>query len=408
MERRAIVDADVCVVGAGIVGLARAFEARRRDLEVVLLERHERAVGASVRNFGHGFVTAMPDGEGLEVALEARRRWLELGRQAGLDVLEAGSLVIARHDDELEVLEGVARDERRGAHLITPEELGRLVPIPTDGVKGALHATLDLRVDPRHAVAALAALLEQDPGARVIWGAHVQAAQTGEVEADHVTARAPIVLVCPGPSYPSLPAELRPHRDGLTLCRLQMLRVATPRARQYRPALLTGLSLLRYPAFTSQPGAERVRARIAAERPDLVAAGIHLIVTQLPGGGLILGDTHDYGDTHAPFACDWLDRLVLAEARRLLGADSLDVRERWQGIYPYAPGDPFMVTDPLPGVRVVEVVSGVGMTAALGLAPRVFEQLLDGAASDGRSERSPAAPDGAPPQSVPARAGCES
>ncbi len=408
MQGRAILDADVCVVGAGIVGLAHAFEARRRDLEVVVLERDDRAVGASVRNFGHGFVSAMRDGEGLEIALEARRRWLELGRQAGVDVLEAGSLVVARHDDELEVLGGAARDERRGARLITPEELGRLVPIPTDGIRGALHATLDVRVDPRHAVARLAALLEQDPGARIIWRAQVQAVEPGRVEADQVTVRAPIVLVCPGPAYESLPAALRPHRDGLTLCRLQMLRVATPGARQYGPALLTGLSLLRYPAFTSQPGSERVRARIEAERPELVAAGIHLIVTQLPGGDLIVGDTHDYADTPSPFACEWLDRLVLTEARRLLGADCLDVRERWQGTYPYAPGDPFMVTDPLPGVRVVEVVSGVGMTAALGLAPRVFDEVLNVAATDGLPERSRGEPGGAPPRSVAARADCGS
>lgn len=404
MEARAIVDADICVVGAGIVGLAHAFEARRRDLEVVLLERDERAVGASVRNFGHGFVTAMADGRGLEIALDARRRWLELGRQADLDVLEAGSVVVAHHDDELEVLDGAARDERRAARLVTPDELGQLVPIPTDGVRGALHATLDLRVDPRQAVSRLVAMLEQDPGARVIWGTHVEAAQSGRVEADRVTVRAPIVLICPGPGYPGLPAELRPQRDGLTICRLQMLRVATPGARQYGPALLTGLSLLRYPAFTSQPGSERVRARIEAERPELVAAGIHLIVTQLPGGDLIVGDTHDYGDTPSPFACEWLDRLVLAEASRLLGAECLAVRERWQGTYPYAPGDPFMVTEPRPGVRVVEVVSGVGMTAALGLAPLVFDDVLGGAASDELSGPPRAAPHGAPPRSVAAHA----
>ena len=219
-----------------------------------------------------------------------------------------------------------------------------------------------------------------------------------------MTVRAPIVLICPGPGYTGLPAELRPQRDGLTICRLQMLRVATPGARQYGPALLTGLSLLRYPAFTSQPGSERVRARIEAERPELVAAGIHLIVTQLPGGDLIVGDTHNYGGTPSPFACEWLDRLVLAEASRLLGAESLAVRERWHGTYPYAPGDPFMVTEPLPGVRVVEVVSGVGMTAALGLAPRVFDDVLGGEASDELSGPARAAPHEAPPRSVAAHA----
>ena len=77
-----------------------------------------------------------------------------------------------------------------------------------------------------------------------------------------------------------------------------------------------------------------MRERLAAERPELLAAGIHLIVTQLPGGDLVIGDTHAYADTPAPFAHERLYELLLGEARRLLGADSLDVRERWLGVYP--------------------------------------------------------------------------
>jgi len=407
MESSSVIDADVCVVGAGIVGLAHAFEARRRGLEVVVLERSERAVGASVRNFGHGFLAAMGDGEGLDCALAARERWIELGRLAGIEVLECGSVIVARHADELDVMAGAARDERRGARVITRKELAELAPIPTDGVVGALHARRDIRVDPRRAVAGLASLLEQDPGARVIWNAHVHAAEPGRVDASGVAVRAPLVVVCPGPDFGTLPAELRPNRAGLTRCRLQMLRVAGPGGRRYAPALLTGLSLLRYPAFTAQRGFERVRARIEEERPELVAAGIHLIVAQLPGGDLILGDTHDYGDTVSPFRDERLDRLVLGEATALLGLERLEVRERWQGVYPSAPGDPFLVTEPLPRVWVVEVVSGVGMTTALGLAARALDRMLGGATSPPRAVPVPAL-GGAPPRSVEARADCES
>jgi len=102
---------------------------------------------------------------------------------------------------------------------------------------------------------------------------------------------------------------------------------------------------------------------------------VHLIVTQLPGGDLLLGDTHEYGDTVSPFSDEGLDELVLAEARRLLGADHLEVRQRWHGVYPSAPGHPFLIAEPLPGMAVVEIVSGVGMTTALGLAPRTLDAL---------------------------------
>jgi glycine/D-amino acid oxidase-like deaminating enzyme len=108
---------------------------------------------------------------------------------------------------------------------------------------------------------------------------------------------------------------------------------------------------------------------------------MHLIVTQLPDGDLIAGDTHEYGDTVSPFADERLDELVLAEARRLLGVERLEVKERWHGVYPSAPGEPFAIEQPLPGVAVVEIVSGVGMTTALGLAARTLDALEDAPAA---------------------------
>jgi len=133
----------------------------------------------------------------------------------------------------------------------------------------------------------------------------------------------------------------------------------------------------RPPAPIGQPGIERVRLRLQAERPELLAAGVHVVITELADGDLILGDTHEYGWAVSPFTSCELDELVLAEARQLLGVCHLEVRERWQGVYPYAPGHPFMITAPLPGARVVEVVGGVGMPTALGArAPLVLDELL--------------------------------
>ena len=375
-----VIEADVCVVGAGMLGLAHALEARRRGLSVVVIEREQHAVGASVRNFGHLFFSGLGDGDNFDCALRSRERWLELGRTTALEVKETGSLVVARADDELAVLEAVAYDPAREAAMLTTTQVTELAPIAEAGIVGGLHCALDLRVDPRAAVAALADSLASDSDGRVEWGRQVHEIEPGRVEAGGLSVNAPAIVVCPGPDYRALPPAVRPGLEQLTLCRLQMLRVAAPLGRHFRPALVTGLSMIRYPAFAQRPEALALRERLTRERPELLEAGIHLLIAQLPDGDLVIGDTHSYGETPAPFGEERLDELLLAEACALLGVPKLEVRQRWHGIYPSMAGSPFLVTAPLPGVRVVENVAGLGMTLSLGFAPQVLDELLATAA----------------------------
>lgn len=372
------IDADVCVVGAGIVGLAHAHEARRRGLTVAVLDRDDRASGASVRNFGHLFFTSVADGAPFERAMLARERWLELIGRAQLHAVAEGTLIVGRAPDEVALLEAVAADPARRARMLTSAEVGQAAPIPTDRVIAGFHSSLDLRVDPRSAVAGLAALLEDDPGAQLRWRTHVHDVEPGVVHAAELSVRAPAIVICPGPDFRSLPPVVRPGLEPLTLCTLQMLRLAVPDDRRYRAALATGLSLVRYPAFAARPESEPLRARIAAERPELLQHGIHLLVTQLPDGDLIVGDTHAYDDTPVPFGEERLYGLLLEEATALLGFEP-QVRQRWHGIYPSATGegaDAFLVTAPLEGVRVVQNVAGIGMTLSPGQAPAVLDSLL--------------------------------
>jgi FAD dependent oxidoreductase TIGR03364 len=373
------IETDVCVVGAGIVGLAHALEARRRGLNVVVLDRDDRAAGASVRNFGHLFFSSV-DTNTLGCAELARERWLEFGAMARIFLADAGTLIVARHSDELAVLEPVAQDPGRHARMLSAEEVGALAPIPTDDVVGGFHATQDLRVDPRAAVAGFANLLSRDDGARIEWGTHVHEVEVGLVHAGRLEVRAPAIVVCPGPDYRSLPPVLRRDLTPLTLCQLHMLRLKAPTGRRYQPALATGLSLIRYPAFAAQPGAAELRARLELEKGELIDRGIHLLVTQLPDGDLIVGDTHTYADTPAPFGEERLYRLLLEEARSLLGVEP-EVRQRWHGIYPALrspDAGTVHITAPLPGVRVVQNVAGIGMTLSFGQAPGVLDDLLRG------------------------------
>jgi D-hydroxyproline dehydrogenase subunit beta len=372
------IKADVCVVGAGIVGLAHAHEALRRGLSVVVLEREHEAVGASVRNFGHLFVSGLLAGESYGTGLRSRERWLELAPRAGLALYHSGTLLVARADDELGVLEGWVSDPQRHGRLLTAEQAAEAAPVPIGALVGALHTEIDLRTNPREAVRGLARLLVED-GGRIEWNAAVHEIEPGAVHTAGLTVSAAAIVVCPGPNFRELPPAVRPSAGPMTLCRLQMLRTAAPAGRTYRPALATALSLIRYPAFATQPAAAALRARLEREKPEHLENGVHLLVTQLPDGDLIIGDSHAYGDTLAPFGEERLDQLLLDEAEQLLGERPL-VKQRWHGIYPSADSAGgsrnFAVSAPIDGVRVVECISGLGMTLSLGHAPVVMDELL--------------------------------
>ncbi|QJY51016.1 TIGR03364 family FAD-dependent oxidoreductase [Pseudonocardia broussonetiae] len=365
------------VVGAGIVGLAHAVEAVARGLSVTVVERDERAVGASVRNFGHGCVTAQV-GEALAFGERARGTWLRLGREAGFAALETGTVVVARAAEELAALEELATE--RGADdvvLLDAAGVGARVRVP--GALGGAFLPRDLRVDPRAAAPAIAAWLAAQPGVAFRWATPVLGVAEGVVRTGRGDLHADRVVVCTGHDLDRLLPEVA-EDAGLQRCVLQMLQVRVPGVR-LDPALLTGSSMLRYPALSRTAGAQALRRRWESERPDLLGAVVNHMITQRPpgsdgAGDLVVGDTHAYARTHPPFSDESLDDLLLAETRSLLGVPASGVRvvHRWRGVYASAAGE-FLRAPVAPGVTAVSVTSGIGMTTAFGLAPSVLDSL---------------------------------
>ncbi|MET3142349.1 UNVERIFIED_ORG: hypothetical protein ABIB13_002064 [Arthrobacter sp. UYEF2] len=91
--------------------------------------------------------------------------------------------------------------------------------------------------------------------------------------------------------------------------------------------------------------------------------------TQRPDGSMILGDSHRYHRTAAPFLDEAVTSTLNTEISATVGT-RLDIIERWQGIYASSEVAPILVREIQPGVTVVSVTSGVGMTLSFGLAHR--------------------------------------
>jgi glycine/D-amino acid oxidase-like deaminating enzyme len=123
-----------------------------------------------------------------------------------------------------------------------------------------------------------AAWLAAELGVTFMRGCTVQAVDVPQLQTSRGTVRAEHIVVRPGDDFGALYAQ---HRApfALTRCKLQMLRLADPGLRL--PATpMSDLGLARYPVYGSLPACAALKARLAAEQPELLADGIQLIVVQ--------------------------------------------------------------------------------------------------------------------------------
>ena len=367
-----IAESDVLVVGAGIVGLAHASAALARGLTVTIIDRDSRAVGASVRNFGHACITAQ-SGELLDLALVAREKWLEHSANAGFFAVQSGAVAIARSTTELAVLDELAASREAGQVVMLSREqaIGELRAGADPSIRGGARLRDDLRVDPREAVGSLAAWLAAQPGVTFLWNTSYLGGGGGIAETSRGRIRAERTIVCVGHDLDYLFPKLAAAR-GVERCGLQMMRVLAPSGLTLGPAILTGTSMLRYPAFAETEAAKSLAGETPAE---LLGIGANVMFTQRPDGTLIVGDSHRYDATIDPFQAEETSAILLAEIARILGVPELRVIERWQGVYASSAQQPFLVEEPVPGITVATVTSGVGMTISLGLAERTLDAL---------------------------------
>lgn len=355
--------ADVVVVGSGIVGLGAAYAAARRGLRVIVVDRTESPVGATIRNFGHLCIGAQ-SGEARRYADASRALWLRLSRDAGFWLRESGTLVAARTEEEIAVLAAAASDDD-GIRMLDAQELLRLAPLRPDVVIGGAHIATDLQTAPRAAAEGIVRHLTS-LGVEFRFRTAVTGLAAERVDTTRGAIAAGHVVVAVNHDLDQLLPEVA-ERHGIVRCALDMMRAAVSFRHPLSAPLLTGWSLVRYGRFADSPEAVRLRERLHAERPDLAALDLNQMYTQLPDGTLIIGDSHASAVQPAPFQPEAAFSAFLTEAEALFDMPSPRVLERWQGVYAKGPTE-FLIDRGDEGALVLAATTGIGMTTGLGLA----------------------------------------
>ncbi len=366
---------DLAIVGAGIVGLAHAYQAARKGLQVVVFERNQFAVGASIRNFG----LIWPIGQApnmVERAMRGRADWLQLSKDARFGAKSNGSLHLAYHEDEWDILnEFISENKGYDAHLLTSEEvLAKYPHVNGNQLKGGMMSHSELTVDPRRALSQMVAYLESLPNVEVFFGQAVTSLELPKVSTFEFSIAAEELIICNGADFETLYPKLM-QSSGLTKCKLQMMRTH-PVDFELGPTLCAGLTLRHYAAFEGCQTLGKLNERYDAANSAYKEHGIHVLLSQNPDGELVIGDTHEYAMDFTPFEQSATDLIVLDYLKSFFKAD-FTINERWHGIYPKMQnGQTEIILKPDPSVTIVNGLGGAGMTLSFGLAQEVIANLF--------------------------------
>ena len=370
---------DVAIIGAGILGLAHAYLAARGGKSVAVFERHPRAMSASIRNFGMVWPIGQPHGPMHQLALRSRALWIEILSEAGLPFRPHGSLHVAYHKDEAEVLqEFVERAPDLGydcAWLTRDAALERSQAIQPDSLLGALWSPTELTVDPRQIIGTLPSFLTERYGVQFHFATPVRNVDGRSIETSRGRWMAETVIICGGEDFETLfPGHYA--ASGITRCKLQMLRTpAQPNGWQLGPSLAAGLTLRFYPSFGVCSSLDALRKRYAAGMPEYDRWEIHVLVSQTADGALTIGDSHEYGLAVDIFNKEEIDRLIMQYAANFLRVPDLSIAERWYGVYAKHPEKPYLTMRPHESVRIVTSPGGSGMTLSFGVAEKSLASL---------------------------------
>jgi len=146
----------VLIVGAGIVGMTLAYEWREKNPndEIIIIDKeaHE-AFHASGKNSGilHAGFYYNTDSLKAKLTADGNRLMKEFCKSKNIKINETGKLVVAKNEDEVEILKELERRSKAnnaGAYLISEEEAKKIDP-NAKTYKYALYSPNTASVNPR-------------------------------------------------------------------------------------------------------------------------------------------------------------------------------------------------------------------------------------------------------------------
>ncbi len=379
--------ADVIVIGSGVLGAFHAYFAAQKGYKTLLLERNALPTDASTRNFGMVVQSIVEtEGEWAEYAHATREIYQAIQQECDISVNIPGSLYLASTEAERVVLEEFAHlyASVYNCSYLTAGEIRYRYPFAqADYCQGALHFTNDFTIEPRRLLKQwLPYFTEREQVQYVPYTNVVSVESSGQQcvvkDARGTTFTAEQVFVCSGAEYRTLFPDFF-RTSGLRICKLQMMQTVALPLHTLPLSILSGLSILRYPAFNSTPSYEKLR-----EQPvdaDLREYGIHLLFKQAMDGSVIIGDSHEYSDFQDASVSEEytncrINDAILRYGQRMLTLPSWEIEQMWNGYYLLHP-QRAVYTETINGnIHITTGIAGKGMSTGPGFSRQHINTVL--------------------------------
>ncbi|NEQ54352.1 MAG: TIGR03364 family FAD-dependent oxidoreductase [Leptolyngbya sp. SIO3F4] len=365
-------ETEILIIGSGIIGLAHAYEAAKAGKKVVVVEKSARPIGASIRNFGLIWPIGQAPGTAFSMALKSVQVWKRLSKEAGFWLKNTGAMFIAKHGEEMDVLEEFQENAYHFGYnckLLSNNRIAEhLGGFSSNQTKGALLSDTELTVDPAEAIPAITKYLEHQYKVTFHYGKAVTRIEMPYIIAGKTVWKADRVFVCSGQETSLLYAE-KLATENLQHCQLQMMAGTSQQINPKNfPAIGSGLSMIHYPSFRYCTHLEALREFYKCKAPLAIKYGINILVSSNKNNEFIIGDSHHYGDDAEIHINHEITSEIIKQLNEVYEIPDLVIKRHWLGKYLKTVGGAMYNTEVEDGVTLVTGLGGSGMTLSFGLA----------------------------------------
>ena len=378
---------DLIVVGGGILGTFHAYHAATSGKSVLVLEKDNYPVSATVRNFGQ-IVPSGLSGQWFEYGVAALDIYRHIQEQFDISVRHEGTVYIASDEDEqLLIHELKARYDVIGYHaeLLSQQQVTSLYPCVRPGYANeAIFFPQEISVDPAVMIHRLQQFMRDNFAlVNILYNSPAvdcQPANQGAVVtvSGGTSYRAEKVVICNGYEFKLLyPALFR--QSGQTVSKLQMIRTVPMPQVALKGNILTGLTTRRYESFQECPSFRNIA--LPERYRELAEWGIHILFRQCADASIIIGDSHEYADVEHVDDLGFnirqhVNELMFNEAQRIVDFDVRAISHTWAGFYAQHNEKYIFEYDVHDAIYIRTGIGGKGMTASAGYAKESVKRIF--------------------------------